>query len=94
MYQSQSLAQGSVPLGLWPLAPGHVTKGNSLWKQKFESLPPISAESSACLGVWGEHGLSAESGGVMQLVSLFVCDELKGGGGWVWSRFVLPVRAC
>lgn len=66
-----------------PLAAGHVTKGKTLWKQEFVSLPPISAANSAC--VWGEQGLSSESGGVMKLVCLFGCGELKGGGGWVGS---------
>ena len=47
-----------------------------------------------CVCVRVEHGLSAESGGVMKLVCLFDCGKLKGGDGRVGSRFGLPVRAC
>ncbi len=33
-----------------------------------------------CVCVCGEQGLLSESGGVMKLVCLFGCGELKGGG--------------
>lgn len=64
--------QGSVPLALRSLAAGHVTKGKTLWKQVFVSLPPIPAKKSACecvcvcACVKGKQGLSSESGGVMK----------------------------